>query len=232
MTRDHGLIEELLAAKALGGLDADDDARLEREMAAHGDCDECRGLEAGFAETAGMLGFSLEPAAIAPGGANLILARAARDDAPVSDELAARRARRVGGWRTVVVVAASVVAVAVGAALLRPAPIPPIVQAQQSFVPFEGGSGTLTMAYTPGEPGVVLWGDGLPAPGSDKVYELWMIEDGTAVRAICLRPDPQGRVSAFLDADLGTTEVMAVTVESTSCPDAPTDAPVYVAELS
>ena len=34
--RDHGLIEELLALRALGGLEPEDDATLRAAMAAHG----------------------------------------------------------------------------------------------------------------------------------------------------------------------------------------------------
>ena len=45
MTRDHALIDELLSARALDGLDETDAAVLARELAAHGDCDECRRLE-------------------------------------------------------------------------------------------------------------------------------------------------------------------------------------------
>ena len=39
---DHGPIEELLAGRALGGLEPEDDAALLAAMAAHGDCEECR----------------------------------------------------------------------------------------------------------------------------------------------------------------------------------------------
>ena len=61
MTRDHALIDELLAVRALGGLDEDDAAVLERELAAHGDCAECRRLEAEHTEVAGMLALALDP---------------------------------------------------------------------------------------------------------------------------------------------------------------------------
>ena len=235
MTRDHDLIEELLAAKALGGLDADDATQLEREMAEHGDCDQCRRLEAAFDETAGMLAFALEPRPVDPGVADEILARAKADEPgpepSARGELAPRRARRAGGWRVVVGVAASIVVLAAGVAVLRPPTSVDVALGDQTFVEFHGGAGTLTMAYTPGQPGVVLWGNDLPAPGSDKVYALWMIADGMPVKATCLEPDAQGRVAAYLNTDLGSTELMAVTVESPSCPDAPTTEPLYVAEI-
>ena len=64
MTRDHRLIDELLAVRALDGLDEDDAARLDRELASHGDCAECRRLEAEHLEVAGMLPLALDPRAV------------------------------------------------------------------------------------------------------------------------------------------------------------------------
>jgi hypothetical protein len=75
-----------------------------------------------------------------------------------------------------------------------------------------------------------VWATGLPDPGPGKVYELWMIEDGEPVRGACLAPEG-GAVAAFLDADPSSADLMAVTVESQACPDAPTTDPVYTAEL-
>jgi hypothetical protein len=87
------------------------------------------------------------------------------------------------------------------------------------------------MAYTPGERGALVWGAGLPDPGGGKTYELWMIEDGNPVRGACLAPT-DGAVATYLDADLSSAELMAVTVESTDCPSAPTTDPVFTAELT
>ena len=102
MTLDHSRIEELMAVDALGGLDGDDVALLERERAAHGDCAECRALEAGFAETAGRLAFALTPAPVDDSMIDAILAQpqdrrggGARVDLDrPHDQLAERRARR------------------------------------------------------------------------------------------------------------------------------------------
>ena len=76
MTRDHTVIEELLAIRSLGGLDGDDVARLDRELAAHGDCEECRRLTDEYAETAGRLGFALDPTPVDMEQADEILRRA------------------------------------------------------------------------------------------------------------------------------------------------------------
>ena len=57
-----------------------------------------------------------------------------------------------------------------------------------------------------------------------------MFEGDQPVRSACLAPD-DGAVAAYLDADLSSAELMAVTVESAACPDAPTTDPVFTAEL-
>jgi hypothetical protein len=57
-----------------------------------------------------------------------------------------------------------------------------------------------------------------------------MIDDGAAVRGACLAPT-EGAVAAYVDVDLSSAELMAVTVESTGCPAAPTTDPLFTAEL-
>ena len=65
------------------------------------------------------------------------------------------------------------------------------------------------MAFTPGESGAVLWGSNLPDPGQDKVYELWMIQDGTPVSGGCFSPH-NGQVAMSVEASLDTSEAMAL----------------------
>ena len=64
----------------------------------------------------------------------------------------------------------------------------------QRIVTFAGDTdGTLAMAFTPGEPGAVFWGSGLPDPGPGKVYEIWMIEGDRPVSGGCVTPHRRGR---------------------------------------
>ncbi|HEX5936181.1 MAG TPA: anti-sigma factor [Actinomycetota bacterium] len=227
--RDHTTIDELLAARALDGLDERDAVRLEREFEAHGDCAECRRLEAEHAEVAGMLALALEPRPTDERVVDRILAAPADEavsDAS-SDELAARRDAPAGPWRAAFAVAAAVALALAFVLAMRPDG-PATVPA--TIVSFDGSPGELAMAYTPGERGALVWGTGLPDPGEGKVYEVWMIEEGDPVRGGCLSPT-DGAGATYLDADVSSAELMAVTVESADCPDVPTTDPTYTAEL-
>jgi hypothetical protein len=239
MIRDHASIDELLAIRALGGLDGDDAERLERELAAHGDCDECRRLEAEHNEVAGMLALSLDPRPVDEGMADRIVAqeqqRAPREEqsperiviASSVDELSSRRDARLGRWQAAFGIAAAIALILAFVLATRPGG----VEVPGTIVAFQGERGELAMAYTPGERGALVWGAGLPDPGGGKTYELWMFEGGNPVRGACLAPT-DGAVAAYVDADLSSAELMAVTVESTDCPSAPTTDPIFTAELT
>ncbi len=239
MTRDHTMIEELLAIRSLGGLDADDTRRLERELASHGDCDECRRLADGYAETAGRLAFALEPSPIDVGQADEILRRAnhpaTQEVAPASttspiDEVAARRVRRGRSWPALAAAAVAAVLVIAAVAIIGPMRTTEIqATTDQRVVSFTGDSGVLAMAYQPGVPGALFVGTDLADPGADKVYAIWMLQGSTAVSGGCVRPH-DGSIVAFVDADLGDTDQMAVTVEPEACPSQPTSAPILVSD--
>ena len=185
MIRDHALIDELLAIRALDGLDEGDAALLERELAGHGECDECRRLEAQHAEVAGMLALALDPRPVREDMADRILAeaRAPGATAPAApDELAGRRSARLVRWQAAFGVAAAVALVLAFVLATRPDAGPP--SPGRVTVPFEGaGPGEVALAYTPGEPGALVWATGLPDPGEGNVYELWMFQEGEPIRA-------------------------------------------------
>jgi len=226
--RDHSQIEELLAVAALGGLEPDEEADLRRAMAEHGpDCEECRRLEDGFVSTAGLIGFALDPVPIDPAIADRILAGPREVPSTTSP------AHRTGGRLGIVAVAAAIVlVVAAGVAILRPRTqtIAGATLAQQ-VVTFQGGTGEVAMAYVPGEPGALVVGKNLPSPGADRTYEIWAITGTTPVSAGCVEP-ADGRIATFTNLDVSSTDLMAITVESTSCPTQPTTDPVYTATLA
>jgi len=217
MTRDHERIEELLAADALGGLDPSDREELARLRAEHGACEECERLEAGFAETAGRLAFALEPAPVGDDVADGILRRAA--------EPRSRGVRR-GIARPLVAVAA-VLILLVAVLVIRD-----VTRPDRFTVAFAGSSSAeLQMRFTPGDDGARLRGTGFEALPADQAYELWAIRDGTPIRATCFIPS-HGQVQLSLSTPVEGSDVMAVTVESSSCPGAPTTDPILTADLS
>jgi anti-sigma-K factor RskA len=229
MQRDHTVIEELLSVDALGGLDDADRALLDRERASHGaDCEECARLEAGFREVAGRLGLSLDPVAVRAGMADDIIRMAAAEDAPDAPIDLTERRRRRPSWTRLVAVAAAFVLFAGGWVVhgaLDDGGAPKLVS-------FSGDAGTLAMSYRPGQPGVVFFGSDLPDPGPGRAYEIWMVQGTEApVSGGCVRPT-DGRVLTYVPADIGETDTMLVTVESASCPSAPTTDPVLTASIS
>ena len=228
--RDHDLIEELLALRALDGLDGDDDALLNAAMAAHGaDCETCRRLEVEFAETAAMIAFGLEPAPVPEDMADRIVA--ARRSSERGGEIAREAARgRRGAWAALAGVAAAFVLIAVLFAVVSPGAAPP--STASTVVRFQGTPGELAMAYTPGKQGAVFWGQDLPDPGPGKVYEIWTIRtDEPPVSSACVTPT-DGRLAAVVDAGVSASNVVAVTIEGSDCPSAPTTKPVYAATIA
>jgi hypothetical protein len=230
-------MEEILAVRALGGLDGLDELALDRERTAHGDCDSCRRLDAEFTEVVGRLGLSLEPEPVDPGMADRIIASTSKTPRPTEvaapATLSERRNRRGRRWVVAVAVAAVFALVVGGVAVFARGSIPAVpLASNQQVVHFSPTTaGALAMAYTPGQPGVLLWGSGLKDPGADKVYEVWMIANGTPVSGGCLRP-ADGSVASFSNTDLGGATEMAVTIESSSCPGAPTTTPIMTAPLT
>src|SRR5262249_6268479 len=67
-TTEHERIEELLAVRALGGLETGDLAEYDRLRTEHGlDCEVCMAAELEFDEIAGRLAFTLGPVAVPEG---------------------------------------------------------------------------------------------------------------------------------------------------------------------
>jgi len=228
MMRDHTRIEELIAIRSIGGLEPHEQAELERLMASHGpDCEECRRLETEYGEVAGRLAFALDPVALRPGFAEETIGLALRERSP----------RRGGGrWRSLVAVAAALV-LFVGGAVLGAAVFGGGQVPQQATVlalePQDPSlSGTVTAAFTPGESGIYLQGSGLEPLPENKVYELWVIEGETPAAAVCVRPSEDGSVFGFADNEVTGSEVLAVTVEPSTCSDAPTTPPRWAAQVS
>ena len=216
--REHGEIEELLALEAIGGLEPADGERLAELRAEHGpDCAECVALEAGFRDAAAGLGAALAPARL-------------------SDDLEERTvAAALAEW---LAAAAAIVLLAVGAiggylAAPRSSVAAFIQQPGVTLVPFEqsaGAAGTMTLAIGPDGTDAYVIGTGLPTPPEGQVYEMWTIAGDTPTSLGCVVPS-DGHLAQQVEGAFSTADVAAVTVESASCPSAPTTDPVQIATL-
>jgi anti-sigma factor RsiW len=235
--RDHALIEELTAARALGGLDPEEAATLQAEMASHGpDCAECRRLEADADEVAGRLAFAVDPVALPEGFEDRVLATATREatgTAETAPRVLPRRKPTGPGWLRPLVAAAAALALFVGGWAAGDLFEDDAVVADGArVVTFEGQvPGSLSVAYVPGTAGAYVLGSDLETPPAGRVYELWMISDGTPVPGSCFRPAADGSVFRFVDADVGTTDTMAVTLEPSECSTRPTSDPILTAPI-
>jgi anti-sigma-K factor RskA len=246
--RDHERIEELLAVRALGGLEADDAAELERALAEHGpSCETCASLEQAYADVAGELAFALEPVPVREGLEDEVVARALASvtgetqgtalggGGDVVAPISAAPSRRSSAWRRIALVAAAVV-LFVGGWVLRDATVPEEAGgppagflAQATIVPFEGSTGgQLAVAYRPGQPGAYLIGTGVPAPAEGETYELWLIEGDQPTSGGCFVPE-DGEVVAEVEGAVDEADLLAVTVEASACPPEPTTTPVLTA---
>lgn len=137
----------------------------------------------------------------------------------------------------VLLVALGFGAVTIGQQLNRPASVTALAQiqdapdGQSATVALEtGGSATAYWSDTVGK--AVLVSEELPAISSDQSYELWFVRDGAALPAGVV--DTGGDVTALLDGQIETGDVIAVTVEQAggSSTGQPTTTPIVVIPTS
>jgi anti-sigma-K factor RskA len=241
MMSDHERIDEMMAAQALAGLPAADEAELELLRTEHGrDCPDCRRLESAYGEVAGRLAFALEPEPVPEAMADEILARA-DEETP-----GGRPWRPRAGWgrRLAAVAAAAVLLVAggVGGYLVAHPPGPASdVRAAAEFVSDPAtrvahlsgtGTGNVSIAYQPGRRTAYLIGSGVPQAPSGKVYELWRFgPSGLPVPSGTF--EGSGKVVVLrVAADLSRAKQVAVTVERAPGTKHPTTKPIFAAPIS
>jgi hypothetical protein len=225
---DHDRIEELLTLEALGALEDEDAAALAAALEEHGpDCSECARLRREIGDTAGRLAFALDPVAVRV---------SIRED--ILSAGRGKLLRRVLVLRRgLVAVAATILVIlgAVGGYLLAPRPQSDLAalagflsRPDVRVVQFEGAEGNVSAAVAAREG--FLFASDLRPPPEGRVYELWMIRGETPVRGLCVEPR-DGVVVARFEGPVTASDVLAVTVESASCPTSPTTEPIFVAPL-
>ena len=241
----HDRIEEMMAAQALGGLSAADEAELELLRAEHGrDCEDCRSLESAYGEVAGRLAFAADPLPVRAEVADEILARADRDEA-VSRPAGLRIGRGRGAWTRRLAIAAAAALLLVAAGLggylfgnqsqprSETAALAALLSHDDARVAAFTGSGTgnLSVAFRPGHRVAFVFGSGLAAAPRGRVYELWTFGPGG-------KPAPSGTFSGGgpvvvrVGSDLSRARLMAVTVERAPGAKEPTAKPIFTAPVS
>ena len=232
----HESVQELLAVRALGGLEQEGQAELDHALAEHGECAECAESATGFDETAGHLAFSLAPVASSLTAADVLAAaKAAPRDGGTVVRIPTPRRR----WRGSLLVAAAVTLLVVGAlgGILiahrgtdRSAALARYLTGSQTQIhTFKGTGGVLSAATQPGSARSYVFGslEGLP---SGKVYQLWLLHGSTPVAGPTFLPDGT-TVVLPVDASLTGANALAITVEPTGGSPQPTTTPLLVASI-
>jgi hypothetical protein len=234
-TRQHDVIEELVVARVLDGLDDAEERLLGVEMAAHGpDCPQCAELLVGYGEVAAQLALSLEPASLSAGAEERLLAAARLpvvgpiSAAPAVAEVPPTERRRPAGRirRWVAASAAAALVVAAGAVGYLAAPRGPELRVA-ALDPQAGQTGQqVAVAYQPGSERAFVVGI-LPDLPEGQVYELWFRRaGGEAMEPAGVFVPRDGRVVA--EVTVGEAiDLLAVTVEPGFQPQ-PTTTPIFV----
>jgi len=179
MTWSHERVEELLAARALGGLDPEDAALAERALIEHvPECPRCRAALDAYGQLAGDMALVADPVT-PPATLDAALRR--------SVGRRRRRVRRRAGWSAAA--AAAVVAVGlVGWNVALSARLSDTQETQSwitsaitfmghpqgSVVPMTGeGPGRASMVYIDGEQAMYVLAVRLPEP--DRAYRVWLL---------------------------------------------------------
>jgi anti-sigma factor RsiW len=229
VTWDHDRVEELLAARALDGLDPEEAALAERALIEHvPNCPRCREALDAFNAASGELALLAEPSPTPE-----VL------DARVRQSVLRerRRGRRAAGWA--VAAAASVVALGLAGwnialntqlsntEVLRDAVVQ-LVDPQNTVVPLEGGE-EASMVYLHGPDRMLLVARGLPPP--DGVYRVWCVGDEGPWSAGTLDVDQQGRAVLEINADPDRINFVMVTEEPDEEAPTPSSSPVVSATV-
>jgi len=90
------------------------------------------------------------------------------------------------------------------------------------------GAGSFAVAWTDDQAAVM--GDGLPDPGPDKRYELWMIDDSGSHAMYMLDPAENGEVRRMIDVT-GAPTGWGITIESEQGSPVPTLPVLFLASM-
>lgn len=227
-------LHDLAAPYALSALEGDELERFEAHLVG---CDDCRRAVATLQEGAAALAMaSAEAPPARLKGSVLDALGHQTEPATGRPGFFARWSRWIAAGAATAVVA---IAIVVGAVLLadgedpfdRVASAPNAIVAELEATPDLATEPTLAqVAFSPEDGRVAIEIEGLPAAPSGQTYEAWIIDDGGPIPAGLF--DSRGQRAVFqLDGTASSGMLVAVTLEPAGGVDAPTGAPLFVAEL-
>lgn len=134
-------------------------------------------------------------------------------------------------WPAVLAVAAGIVGVIVGAAVWIGGDSSPGLADRVAAVlelpdvealGLHGDMDGVRIMHSPSSSAAVLVADGMPDPGDDREYQLWLHHDGVPSPADVFRPDGGGHVEVLLEDFSSDGVVFTVTVEPAGGSEQPT----------
>ena len=107
-----------------------------------------------------------------------------------------------------------------------------LLEASDAIVtPLEGDSGTIQVIWSAERDEIAVIGSGLKSLDPGQVYELWLLSEEGAVKALLFSPSDNGDVRELLTVpDIGTTG-WGVTLEPTGGSNQPTTEPIFVGSI-
>jgi anti-sigma-K factor RskA/putative zinc finger protein len=205
-------VDELIAAHALRALDPGDERIVEEHLA---ECERCRVELRQFEAVASGLAYTAPPTALPPHLRARILG-SVEPVVPAAHAPSPDARRRFAWWPRVATVAAPALAVAVLALLAW----------NISLRDQLSGRDVSAVGQIASVGNVVRYGDGdvrlfatLPPAATGKIYEAWVIRDGTPLPAGTFR-DGSGEIDLTRPAQPG--DVIAVTLEPGNGSETPT----------
>lgn len=226
-------VDELIALAALGELDHDETAELERIAATHPEvaAEWREAVEA--AASLHVLTAEAPPAALR---ASVLAAIAASPQEPKQGntdgvDLSKARLRWQGRpplmW--LASAAAALALVVVGITVFSssgngPDRVAAVVDAEDAVARSLTGSlgGSVTVAYSAQLDAVAVTGSGVDGLPSDRTYQLWLVDDTGAKSVGVFRPNENGSVAVRFDGVDPTSFVLGVTVEPAGGSESPT----------